>query len=185
MAAPALCKFNQVGFCKFKSSCRNVHIVEMCPRKECVDKSCSLRHPQRCRYYAYFGHCKFGEKCAYLHYSLNQDLETKLISMKEAFREVTNTLVKTTDMQQLKMDVFSDEFTEYAKAVDEVEGKVRDIETELDFTVKERSPKLEKFIRYIISTTVAHFPRPVNVNAYPKLPLLPTPPSSAKKKNQH
>ena len=127
MAAPALCKFNQVGFCKFKSSCRNVHIVEICPRKECVDKSCSLRHPQRCRYYAYFGHCKFGEKCAYLHYSLNQDLETKLISMKEALlelREVTNTLVKTTDMQQLKMDVFNEEFTEYVKAVDEVKGKV-------------------------------------------------------------
>ena len=187
MAAPTICKFYQTGFCKFKSTCRNIHIDDICSSysQECKDSSCTLRHPRRCRYYGYLGHCKFGEKCAYLHQSLAQEVFAELNSMKEAIsklREISNALSQTTEMHQLKMDVFNEEFTEYSKAVDTVERKVRDIEVELEFTVKEGSVKLEKVIQDMIVATLNQSARMSHANAYHS--TLPTPPSSAKKKNQ-
>ena len=106
--------------------------------------------------------------------------------MKEAISklsEICKALTQTTEKHQLKMDVFDEEFTEYSKAVDEVEGKVRDIEVELEFTVKEGSVKLEKVIHAMIVATLNHqSARMSHANACHS--TLPTPPSSAKKKNQ-
>ena len=185
MAASTVCKLNQTGYCKFKSTCRNFHVNDICSSQECTDTSCTRRHPRRCRYYGYLGHCKFGDKCAYLHQSLVQEVFTELNSMKEAISklsEICNALTQTTEKHQLKMDVFDEEFTEYSKAVDEVEGKVRDIEVELEFTVKEGSVKLEKVIQTMIVATLNQSARMSHANAYHS--TLPTPPSSAKKKNQ-
>ena len=108
--------------------------------------------------------------------------------MKEAIsklREISNALSQTTEMHQLKMDVFNEEFTEYLKAVDTVERKVRDIEVELEFTVKEGSVKLEKTIQDMIVTTLNRSTRMSHSYArHSTLPIPPTAPSTAKKKYQ-
>ena len=62
-----ICKYNQVGFCKFGLMCRNRHIMEACQKTKCNLTSCQLRHPQKCRYFYIYGECKFKENCAYIH----------------------------------------------------------------------------------------------------------------------
>ena len=67
--ATSVCKYFQVGYCKFGLQCKNSHIDDLCPTKKCSDKLCSFRHPRQCKYFFLFGHCKFGDKCAYSHTS--------------------------------------------------------------------------------------------------------------------
>ena len=79
-ADPTLvCKFNRTGFCKFQENCRNLHINEICVENECNLKSCSKRHPRKCKYFSIFGQCKFGSRCAYLHIQSSSCLELKAL----------------------------------------------------------------------------------------------------------
>ena len=63
------CQFHKFGYCKLKDNCERVHV-----REECTDglhfqsiKTCSLRHPKKCRRIVLEGLCGFGKKCAYNH----------------------------------------------------------------------------------------------------------------------
>ena len=62
-----VCHFNKYGFCKFKSTCRKPHIMEICSNNGCEIRVCSLRHPKSCRYFREIGYCKFGEWCLFKH----------------------------------------------------------------------------------------------------------------------
>ena len=62
-----VCKFNQIGFCKFGSSCHKMHVNTLCPNQNCSKKKCSDRHPRICKYCSLNGSCKFGSKCAFEH----------------------------------------------------------------------------------------------------------------------
>jgi len=68
-SAQTVCKYNQTGYCKFKSACKNLHINTICSDEGCNAESCSLRHPRKCINFSNYGYCKFGSKCAYLHSS--------------------------------------------------------------------------------------------------------------------
>jgi len=68
-SAQKVCKYNQTGYCKFKSACKNLHINTICSEEGCNQASCSLRHPRKCTNFFKYGNCKFGSKCAYLHSS--------------------------------------------------------------------------------------------------------------------
>ena len=67
LSTETICKFNQRGFCKFRSMCRKRHIIEVCQKINCDISGCQLRHPQKCRYFYIYGECKFEDDCAYLH----------------------------------------------------------------------------------------------------------------------
>ena len=62
-----ICDFNKYGFCKFKSTCRKPHIMEICSNNGCETRVCSLRHPKSFRYFREIGYCKFGEWCLFNH----------------------------------------------------------------------------------------------------------------------
>ena len=186
MEASLVCKYYQTGYCKFGENCRNLHIDDICSSNpNCEDKSCSKRHPRKCKYYCIYGHCKFGSKCAYLHFSLLDELASDLYSLKqevEKLRESSDTIIKKSEDHQIKIDVFNEEFSEYAQAVDMLEGKVRDIDVEMEFTVKEGSCKLEKNIHEMIEACLLRKMTPSPRSYIAAVPIPPTPPSSVKKK---
>ena len=64
-----VCSHQKFGFCKFKNSCKNHHLEEICPElSTCFNtKSCHKRHPKKCKRYEYQGFCRFGSGCAYYH----------------------------------------------------------------------------------------------------------------------
>ena len=66
-----VCDFNKYGFCKFKSTCRKPHIMEICSNNGCETRVCSLRHPKSFRYFREIGYCKFGEWCLFKNYLLH------------------------------------------------------------------------------------------------------------------
>ena len=35
MAAIAVCKFNQFGYCRYQETCRNHHVNELCENEKC------------------------------------------------------------------------------------------------------------------------------------------------------
>ena len=85
-----VCKFNNVGHCKFGSNCRNRHTLETCTNFPCRVKECPLRHPKMCKYFVQFGQCRFKENCSYLHFSeldktkkgLEKEIETLKIEVE-------------------------------------------------------------------------------------------------------
>ena len=75
------CRFNKFGHCKFKATCRKVHLENVCQIDACDGTSCNMRHPVLCRYFSLFGRCKFSP-CSYRHEVLEnkkiRDLEAKV-----------------------------------------------------------------------------------------------------------
>ena len=74
-----VCKYQKFGFCKFKESCKNQHLLEICKNlTSCVNlKSCHKRHPRVCRRFALEKVCSFGADCAYQHQEENGNNEIK------------------------------------------------------------------------------------------------------------
>ena len=61
-----ICKYNQTGICKFKSTCPNIQENEICHVKNFSLNQCVKWHPKECRYYAEYKYCKF-RSCAFAH----------------------------------------------------------------------------------------------------------------------
>ena len=74
MSLENMCHFFKFGYCKFKSKCKNKHVVERYKSQNCRISNCSERHPKGCFYWLKFGNCKLGKICAYDHES-NHDKE--------------------------------------------------------------------------------------------------------------
>ena len=85
-----ICRFNQVGFCKFKSECEKRHNNETCRVKNCAPSRCTKRHPKNCRTYSNDGFCKFKKDCAYSHTERlkREDLEVITEEMKNIKAEL-------------------------------------------------------------------------------------------------
>ena len=61
-----LCKFNKFGHCKFSEKCKYLHVEAFCENKSCDIFSCDKQHPVTCKYFSFFGKCKFSP-CSYSH----------------------------------------------------------------------------------------------------------------------
>ena len=66
MDAREICRYNKFGHCKYRSSCRNIHIEILCNIQNCKISSCEMRHPIMCKYFLQYGRCKF-DPCSYRH----------------------------------------------------------------------------------------------------------------------
>ena len=64
----SLCKFNQIGFCKFREHSRKMHENTICEKAgECTEENCIKRHSKICKNYIKDNKCRFNNKCAYHH----------------------------------------------------------------------------------------------------------------------
>lgn len=79
-----ICQYNQSGFCKFKNSCKRKHDDEICSNvHECRVKTCTKRHPKKCKRFEENGKCFYKDDCAYLHRegAMNQDKLMEMIGL--------------------------------------------------------------------------------------------------------
>ena len=84
------CNFNNRGFCKSKTECKNRHSDVVCDNQKCEEENCDKRHPFQCKYGI---HCRFNKKnkCLYAHVTLASD-DGKLDALDKAFNKRVNKL---------------------------------------------------------------------------------------------
>ena len=58
--------------------------MEICSKKSCEIRLCSLRHPKSCRYYREIGYCKFGEWCLFRHEDFNRKEMVEAVEKMDA-----------------------------------------------------------------------------------------------------
>ena len=107
-----------------------------------------------CRFFQFYGNCKFGEFCHYNH-DLKENncgsseridkLEKTVTDFKMKLQESDNllkqldgeilSLQKESRLQKLQVQILSDEFAIYASASDNLEGKVKDMDEEYNIRV--------------------------------------------------
>ena len=71
---PKKCRYNNCGFCKYKTKCRYKHSKHICKshalNQKCEIKDCEDRHPAVCKWFNKEGGCKRSYECEYLHIKL-------------------------------------------------------------------------------------------------------------------
>ena len=72
------CQFYKYGYCRYRDTCRNLHIEENCENLQCDVSQCQKRHPRACKYFTNFKRCKFGNYCKFRHDLKENGLETTL-----------------------------------------------------------------------------------------------------------
>jgi hypothetical protein len=93
MAAQNICHHNKFGFCKFKDSCRILHVKELCDNFSCDIKNCRKRHPKKCKFHKH-NKCKFKEECLFSH-DKEEPLENKLVKIEKDLLETNEELKKS------------------------------------------------------------------------------------------
>ena len=82
-----VCKYQKYGFCKFRDSCNNQHLSEICENlSACANiKSCPKRHPEVSKSYALEKFCKFESCCAYHHKeeNTNNEINKKVVELEK------------------------------------------------------------------------------------------------------
>ena len=93
-----VCKYQQFGFRKFRESCKNEHLVEICESlSTCVNiKSCLKRHPRVCKSYALEKFCKFKDGCAYHHKeeNINNKVNMKVAELEKIVNGISRKIVE-------------------------------------------------------------------------------------------
>ena len=110
----AVCTYFKFGHCKFGEQCRKQHLKETCRQENCDLSSCHRRHPRKCKFFFYYGECKFAYSCSYSHEVATQDnqvsiaafkdLEVKVKSQEEFIQEQKNE-VKEMNARILLLDI--------------------------------------------------------------------------------
>ena len=62
-----ICVYEKFGFCRNGAGCKFTHPTLVCDDEKCNIKDCTKRHPQACRFFTNYSHCKFGDTCKFLH----------------------------------------------------------------------------------------------------------------------
>ena len=94
------CKFNMVGFCKFRGECSYKHILENCTDEKCKRQKCQKRHPRKCRFFFLKGFCKFENDCEYSHKPFASNAIQEVRSKIEANKmENVELLVKNKNLE--------------------------------------------------------------------------------------
>ena len=140
-----VCKFNQVGFCKFGGKCFSKHENEICKsRNECIDSNCTKRHPKKCRFFHQFGHCKFNDTCVYSH------LVEKNIKVEELEKEVTemkkDLSVKDTKMEELEKEVaeLKENVSKFKMLLFGMNNKIKSLEPEVKVIESKETKKVKE-----------------------------------------
>ena len=148
-----LCKFQNVGYCKYSDKCRFRHVSVTCKDAKCLGKGCDKRHPKRCKFHFLKKNCKFAETCCYSHsYSDNKNnellekLKVDLENMKQKNKELEAINVELDKANKaLKKDV-----DEKSKFIEQSKIQQKEHETRLD-TIEDVNEKLIGDIKTLIT----------------------------------
>ena len=84
-----VCKFNQMGYCKFGNECHKYREEKVCKIRNCDPRKCRNHHPKECKYYAQNRFCKFGTDCRFTHHD-----HVKSGEFGSAFEDIRNLKAK-------------------------------------------------------------------------------------------
>ena len=113
----SICKYNQYGFCKYRKSCKDFHVSEVCEHTTCENNSCIKRQPK----FNTGNGCRFKDCCAYKH---TEKLASNQSEINKAVAEVT---VKHEDeIKTLKDEMYNMKIT-----VKAMEDKIQSLMNEL------------------------------------------------------
>ena len=98
MATQNVCKYNKFGYCRYRETCRNLHIDEICENKTCDITTCRQRHPRECRYYREYFRCKFDPCITKMEDEIN-DLRRKDESEERNSLKKKNILQRLVDLE--------------------------------------------------------------------------------------
>ena len=95
-----VCMFSKFGYCRYKERCKRKHYKEVCKQDESCQaiKTCTKRHPKKCKKNETERGCRFGIECSY-HYNTEHDVpkagETKnYLAWKEKVNILENSVAK-------------------------------------------------------------------------------------------
>ena len=111
-----VCKYHLSGFCKYKSTCKNLHVTDICLNKSCnSSKICLLRHPRMCKFYFNYGRCKFGSDCAYLHNHFMEDQSSDISLLQRDLVNVKNQIKKLEEMYAPSLTSWKEEYIHHLR----------------------------------------------------------------------
>ena len=113
-----LCKFHNTGFCKFKDQCHFRHVHDVCLDRSCPKRSCSARHPKRCRYFLK-KRCKFGDDCAYSH-DVHEADDDEIDSLKRLLKELEQGNIKLKNANDLKVSELEQVIIKHSATIEEL-----------------------------------------------------------------
>ena len=158
-----ICKYYQLGYCKYKGSCRRNHDHEMCNNiEDCKDTNCTKRHPKPCKIFKEKGKCRFDVDCAYLHRSetnsqnkLNEILSQCMIKHE---KEISDLQEKVNNLQEV-IRIMTEKLNnlEHTPKTGNEKEKVKDAEdSEKVFKCKKCRYECKKEIFMIKHTNTKH-----------------------------
>ena len=108
MATQVVCRYNKFGFCKFKESCRILHVND---DPLCVLQECKKRHPKKCKFHRY-NKCKCKENCAFSH-DLTKPLDDESLkkfdqletNLENANDEINSKLISNDKLVQMEIKI--------------------------------------------------------------------------------
>ena len=101
MASDLVCTYNHYGHCKFGSKCRKFHAKDICSIPMCQSKECMMRHPKPCKFFAFYGRCKFAEYCSFTH-NKTSDVEKELETLKQEINEIKK---QNTELKEMILNI--------------------------------------------------------------------------------
>ena len=96
-----VCKYHNVGFCKYRDKCKLFHSIEDCDRK-CNINNCIKRHRKICRHGE---SCKHKQKCQFIHdQKEDQNVIKQISDLNKAVKDLSEKNVmnreKINDLEQ-------------------------------------------------------------------------------------
>ena len=137
MAAPLLCCYNKLGHCKFKGTCRLLHINELCEDSQCEISNCQLRHPIKWKFYTQYQRCKFSEYCSFSHItnSINKELCDKIKNIEKDLTEKNDVESHKYRIVDDKLEIIEnklDRFIDIDKTSKDKDNIINGLKTKID-----------------------------------------------------
>ena len=143
MGSNSVCRFNQIGYCKFKSSCFRKHENEICENAKCASSNCELRHPRKCTYFSRYSYCKFGEYCRFSHDKVENRSFGKEIEHLKSEIETLKSIIEAKESEIKEKDLEIRKLIEVHQ--NKMERKMDNLEKE-NVTLNEENDKLKETI---------------------------------------
>ena len=129
-----ICRFNQLGFCKYQDHCFRKHVNVTCENDKCSKLDCELRHPRNCRYFSKYAYCKFGEYCKFKHEELRNSGKDKEI---DNLKSEIETLRKDIEEKETAIQNKDDEISKHLEEHNAIRIKIEKENANLKETIEE------------------------------------------------
>ena len=163
MAVVTVCNFNKFGYCRYRETCRNYHVNELCENVNCEMDTCDKRHPRICTFFQNYKRCKFGTFCAYRHIA-PEDFHCDVDELKKQI----NDLMIQVDILNLEKQMMEEKFKCFENKLSVIENTLVDTRrqevctpgnaTPLNAARVEGTPKIIPRSKDQLGTSLGAFP---------------------------